>query len=173
MGTKLPDKPLLTPPALAFLEGILTPESCVFEWGSGGSTVWLAGLVGELVSVEHNKNWFRLVNEALKADGLDARLWRLPPHRITEPMQTYPDNYWDVVLVDGLDSERCDCVEVARRKVRDGGWLMLDDSQWRKLRPAVRMMRGWRRQDERGRMRWGPHPGRKKMATFWQKGGGR
>ncbi|HKO93603.1 MAG TPA: hypothetical protein VJU61_20760, partial [Polyangiaceae bacterium] len=36
----------------------LRPHLRVFEWGSGGSTLFLARRVAELVSVEHDAEWY-------------------------------------------------------------------------------------------------------------------
>jgi hypothetical protein len=31
----------------------------IFEYGSGGSTTWWANLVSQVVSVEHDREWFQ------------------------------------------------------------------------------------------------------------------
>ena len=47
--------PYVTFRAMEWLEGYLTPEVSVFEYGSGGSTVYLAKRVKTVVSVEHDR----------------------------------------------------------------------------------------------------------------------
>lgn len=49
------DAPFMTPEEIAFLEKGLTPQSRVWEWGSGGSTLWLAKRVQRVTTVEHQK----------------------------------------------------------------------------------------------------------------------
>lgn len=58
-----PDKPWLTPGAVAFLDGHLTPEMAGLEFGSGRSTAWFARKLARLVSVEHHEEWFKIVRD--------------------------------------------------------------------------------------------------------------
>lgn len=167
---RLLDKPLLTPEALNYLSGLLTPATSVFEWGSGASTIWLAQRVAEVVSVEHNENWHSLVVEALFDRGLEAQVWLLPREKLHRAALDYKPETFDVVLVDGYDAERVNCVRAGRNLVKPGGWLMLDDSQWKRLEKVCQEMWEWgARYNVWGRMDWGPHIGRRKRATFWRK----
>src|SRR5262245_16177519 len=56
--------------AIDFLEGFLKPNMAVFEYGSGGSTVFFARRVKSVLSVEDNSQWFEWVSRRLRADGL-------------------------------------------------------------------------------------------------------
>ncbi len=49
--------PFMTADEIAFLERNLTPTDRVFEWGSGGSTLWLAKRVRGVTSVEHAQDY--------------------------------------------------------------------------------------------------------------------
>jgi hypothetical protein len=49
--------PWITYPALKVLDRIVRPGYRVFEYGSGSSSIWWRGRVGELVSVEHDPSW--------------------------------------------------------------------------------------------------------------------
>lgn len=49
--------PYITYPALRQLRRIIRPEFRVFEYGSGGSSLWWAGQVREVISVEHDAGW--------------------------------------------------------------------------------------------------------------------
>ena len=53
--------PWLTFGAIRFLDGWLKPGMRVFEYGCGGSTIFLAARVKEVVSVEHDEGWARRV----------------------------------------------------------------------------------------------------------------
>ena len=44
----------------------LNKQKNVFEWGSGGSSVFLAQLVNSIVSVENNPKWTELVKSTLQ-----------------------------------------------------------------------------------------------------------
>lgn len=57
--------PWLTFKAKAWLESYLKPNMSVFEYGSGGSTIFLSKKVSKLISIEHDKNWYTEVSRAL------------------------------------------------------------------------------------------------------------
>lgn len=59
--------PWLTFGAIQFIEKITRPDMVVFEYGSGGSTLFWADRVSKVVSVEHNREWYdRMSNEFRK-----------------------------------------------------------------------------------------------------------
>lgn len=51
--------PQITNGALDWLNSFLTPDSLVFEWGSGGSTLYIAKRVKKIISIEHNPQWWK------------------------------------------------------------------------------------------------------------------
>lgn len=61
--------PWVTFDCQAWLERWLAPTMRVFEWGSGGSTLFLACRVRELVTIEHDERWASRVRERLDADA--------------------------------------------------------------------------------------------------------
>src|SRR5262249_26106778 len=61
-------------PAIEFLETLLTPDAKVFEFGSGGSTIFFAARVCELVTVEHDADWLSRAAAALSPG--ERRKWR-------------------------------------------------------------------------------------------------
>jgi hypothetical protein len=127
----------------------------VFEYGSGGSTLfWLRWKV-ELVSIEHDTAWFDVVKGKLPIGAkVDYRLVPADPFAeenvgkdpadplayvsSDEPFrgQTfrgyatqidgYPDAHFDLVIVDGR--ARPSCLWHAAPKVRPGGLLVLDNA---------------------------------------------
>lgn len=123
-----PGRPWLTQPAIAFLMTWLKPDMTGFEWGSGKSTLWLARRCAKLVSVEDDSEWFARVRHKVERLGVDYCL--IPTSagcdeyagRIAE----YPDGHFDFILVDGSCRDRC--VELASRKVRKGGIVVLDNA---------------------------------------------
>ena len=148
--------PWMTFPAIRWLRARLTPSMRVFEWGSGGSTVFLAGLVESVISVEHDKTWFEIVSDRVAKEGLlSIRLHHVPPtpleewgglpkdaalYQSSEPglehavfydyvrsILAHPDEVFDIILVDGR--ARIGCLSVAARKVRPGGVILLDNSE--------------------------------------------
>jgi hypothetical protein len=125
----------------------------VFEYGSGGSTIYWRQRGARVTSVEHDPIWYRRMRDHHPPnDGLDYRLVQ-PEHigpRTVDPsdpdgyssadekfsehsfarycrqIDEFPDNAFDVVLIDGR--ARPSCIKHAHRKVRTGGLLILDNA---------------------------------------------
>ena len=53
------EQPWITIPARHFLQKTLTPDFRVLEFGAGGSTLFFAKRVKELVTVEHQPEWLQ------------------------------------------------------------------------------------------------------------------
>lgn len=49
---------------IELLDSHVGPTHRVLEWGSGGSTIWLAKRVGELHSIENDSEWYQAVVKA-------------------------------------------------------------------------------------------------------------
>lgn len=165
--------PFITYSAAAWLEQYLDKTKKVFEYGSGGSTMWLASRVGYLHSIEHNQDWANIVTEKLQAAKYDhCRLTYAPSADITTPVKyelgsntthgtdhkdfseyvqaidQYEDGYFDLVIVDGR--ARISCIKQALSKVKKGGYIMLDDSQRPRYTPAFEYLSQYKHQDFRG-----------------------
>lgn len=146
--------PWITFDAIGYLEEHLFPWAKVFEYGSGGSTLFWLNHGAECVSVEHNLDWYKLMHHHLKGrDRIDYRLVLPEPadenkdQDIADPnlylsrdilfrgfnfrnyvcqINHFPDNFFDIVLIDGR--ARPSCIKHAYKKVRIGGLLVLDNS---------------------------------------------
>lgn len=129
--------------ATKFLE-TLDLQQC-FEWGSGGSTLWLAKRCQYLVSVEHNPE--RMLS-SLPANV--ETLFRTPapgeigadpanPEHYKSGSTEYGNVNWkryvqaidaygefDLILVDG--AARASCIAHAVPHVKPGGWLVIDNT---------------------------------------------
>ncbi|HLP36084.1 hypothetical protein [Lacibacter sp.] len=148
--------PWLVFDAIDFLSNWLRKDMVVFEYGSGGSSLFISDRVNKLYSVEHNEQWFGNVSDAIKTEGIqniDLRLYR-PVVKINDPkvdcsdpknyiscmgefkdlnFETYvksiaafPDNYFDLIIVDGR--ARPSCIQHAMPKVKTGGVLLVDNA---------------------------------------------
>jgi hypothetical protein len=53
--------PWLSMPFNSFIEGRLTKNMNIFEFGCGNSTLYYASRVNKVTSVEHDKEWFDLI----------------------------------------------------------------------------------------------------------------
>lgn len=84
------EQPWLTYDAIALLTRILKdrPYARVFEYGSGGSTLFFARRAAEVVSVEHDPKWAETVFSRLTATGIEnVHYSHIPPDA---PIETLP-----------------------------------------------------------------------------------
>ena len=159
---------------IRWLDAYLRPDMTVFEYGPGGSTIFMARRVRRVVSIEHDPLWFDRVQHFLADERItncDVRLVlakkqpsvaAIPygpssytsqtPHArglnfeaYVRSIDEHPDHSFDLVIVDGY--ARFSCVAHAVRKVRPGGYLLFDDSDWKKYREAVAYLDGHPRTD--------------------------
>jgi predicted O-methyltransferase YrrM len=147
---RTPERPWIVPAAVGWLRRRIRSGWSVLELGSGRSTVWFARRAGRVVSFEDNEYWFPRTRERLEETGLrnvDLRL-RSVEHFPRE-VASLPDDGFDLVVVDFLEAPtvtRIDCLELAMKKVRPGGYLLLDDSDRPGYAEAYELLAGW---DER------------------------
>jgi len=149
--------PWLSYDAIEFLAARVARGWRVFEYGSGGSTLFWLERGAEVVSVEHDPQWYaQLQQYAIQYPALEYRLI-LPEagdicgpqsissisdpccyqssnvqfagmnfRRYASQIDEFPDQHFDVVIVDGRASPSCLMHSVAKVKV--GGLLVLDNA---------------------------------------------
>jgi hypothetical protein len=127
---RCPDAPWLTQAAIEFLASWLRPSHQGLEWGSGRSTFWFARRINRLVSVEHDTNYYWKVSAELRRGGLSKVDYRYCPEESTyvAVVERLPPLSLDFVLVDGIARDRCALAALTRLK--PGGLLILDNSNW-------------------------------------------
>ena len=149
--------PLMSSSATRWLDSNLSRSDRVFEYGSGGSTLFLHDRVGELISVEHAPDWYRIVESLLmlKYSERHSVLLREPQIGTPDPdgrvaqdfrdyigvIDQYEDEYFDLVIVDGR--ARPECVSHGVPKVKPGGFLLLDDADRPQYQNAIKRLDGW------------------------------
>lgn len=132
--------------AIDFLEDFVTSRMKVFEYGSGGSTLFFARRAGSVLSVEDNPNWQELVTQKLADNQLENATILLRPFDFKNPVgfetsdyfTALPDEKFDIIVVDGSEEwtqVRPVCFRRAEERVNPGGIIVVDDS-WRY--PALR-----------------------------------
>lgn len=171
--------------AINFLREYVGPETTVFEYGSGGSTIFIGNQGATVVSVEHDEGWSRVVSERLEELGIEKVDQRcISPERsrgdgYTSPVREYrgksfreyvhsidefPDRSFDLVIVDGR--ARNDCVRVALPKIRQGGVLLLDNSDRGRYRPALDLLAKYPGRTFRGLNPYQLDPGESRIWTI-------
>lgn len=180
------EAPWITFAARRTLDRLVQPSWSVFEYGTGGSTLYFARRAARVVSVEHDRAWLAQVEAALRKAGTAGRaqLLLVPPEEegsgdpadpaafvssspdfagrgfraYAQAIDAFPAASFDLVSIDGR--ARPACVRAAIPKLKRGGLLLLDDAERPHYRNALRLFRGWERQGG-----FGPGP---YLRAFWQ-----
>jgi hypothetical protein len=137
------------------LSRLVRPGFRIFEYGSGGSTVFFSRRAGQVYSVEHDPEWFAKVGSFLKRENLSCTTWlKEPSPNRSSPNSTeishsfastakefaglsfedyaksidiFADEYFDLILLDGR--ARPGCYAVSLRKLKPGGTIVLDNAE--------------------------------------------
>lgn len=174
--------PWVTFEAREWLESFLTKDMKVFEWGSGGSTLFIAKRVKTLISIEDNPEWYKKIGRLIKEKELNCQYILKEPRpgndyfssspeykglsfkRYCQAINSYPDDFFDLVLVDGR--ARNFCVSHAIKKIRPEGFLFLDDSQRPRYAREIELLKDWKRRDFQGPQ---PYVRNFYKISIWQK----
>lgn len=136
--------------AIHFLDSFVSQSMNVFEYGSGGSTIYFAGRAASIISTEDNKEWLERVQIRLAANGAANVTLQHRPfdfHRAehfeqSEYLCSIPDRAFDVIIVDGTEESipvRPACFYHAESRIAEGGIIVVDDSwRYRELRSRNR-----------------------------------
>jgi len=151
--------------AVDFVAERIQSDWRVFEWGSGGSTLWFGQRAGSVVTVEHDPNWCAKTRTELGQYGIDNVLLVCEDYLPVYACEIYDYDPFDLVSVDGRS--RCHCLQQSPDKVKPGGYLVLDNSERAEYQDAMRILAGWERHDfnkpdgEPGYREW--------RTTIWRK----
>jgi len=155
----------------------------VFEWGSGGSTVWLTGKGAEVIAIECKAEWQHLVQDrspdadvrfipgadtgSLRSEAQFSEFADYKPFfdDYVAAIDGFADDTFDLIVIDGIS--RCHCAERAAEKVRPNGIVVLDDTQWDFFAPAFVTFQGWETTRFRGFKR--PFPSGIYETTFFHR----
>lgn len=139
--------------AIDAVAAFCTSQKRVFEYGTGGSTVFLASRCSHVTCVEDDPTWLDQVVTELRLRGLNNFRIELSRFDFRTPVGFESSAYlralsgseYDIVVVDGQDmtfKERLVCFRHAEALIRPGGLIVVDDS-WRypELREANKARR--------------------------------
>lgn len=98
--------PWITYPAIEFLTPRVDAGMSVFEYGCGASTLWWAGRVREVVSVEHDRVWYEKLSPRMPAN---VTLRHVPLGGVDDYPRAVAEyhNRFHLVVLDGRDRVRC------------------------------------------------------------------
>lgn len=129
-----------------FLENRKSPR--VLELGSGWSTIWFAHMA-QVLSLEHSEDWYREVARAYEEEvGFVPNLILTEPCNFPRIMQQMRREYYDLIYVDCIDEVRGACTFASIPLLRQGGWLVLDDTHWDLWRQILLNLRNYGFRDE-------------------------
>jgi hypothetical protein len=131
--------PWYTYPAIEFLQQLDFSQKTVFEYGSGMSTLYWAARAARVVSVEDDEQWFHQVKSLAPANV--ELIFEPDLSKFADTIHRHGDHY-DVIVVDGpaRGRTRLKCSRAAIDHLREGGLVILDNSDW--LPESARLLRG-------------------------------
>ena len=127
--------------AIDFLKEYLHPQMIGFEYGSGGSTLFLSRRIKFLYSVEDNPQWFERVSQKLNEKKVTNVNIQLRPFDFKNPvgfeesgyLKSMPKQPLDIIVIDSSEEwthVRPTCFQYAEEHIQPGGIIVVDDS-WR------------------------------------------
>lgn len=129
----------------------------VFEYGSGGSTLFWASRVSSVISVEHDRDWYQKLRPQLSSvedthvlyllaepdpdPAFDKKSYLVPDdyishdqhyvgkffERYARTIDMYAEGYFDIIVVDGR--ARPSCIKHAISRLKKGGLLVVDNTE--------------------------------------------
>lgn len=117
--------PWYTYPAIEYLIQFEFKDKRVFEYGCGNSSLFWASRAQSVTSVESDKEWFEIVEtKQLKNQEL---LFRTTQAEYVQAIEEKNEDY-DAIIIDG--KWRYYCAVNAVDKLKDDGFIILDNSDW-------------------------------------------
>lgn len=143
--------PWMTYSFIFFLKNRLRKDMVVLEYGSGNSTFFLSKLVKQVVSIEHNKDWYNFLNNKIPAN---VKVY------LQENLEDYVEHpnkiniKFDVIIVDGV--ERNKVLEISPKILLPNGVIILDNSNRKEYSKGINFIldKGYKKIDF-----WGMIPG--------------
>lgn len=117
--------PWYTYPAIEYLKQFDFIDKTVFEYGSGNSSLFWAKRAKEVISVEDSKEWLDIVSER-KSSNQHIVLMEDKNNYISYIIKLNKE--FDIIVIDG--KYRIHCARNAVKCLKDGGMIILDNSDW-------------------------------------------
>ena len=134
---------------VAFLEERLRRDHSLFEFGSGNSTRFFAELVGRVVSVESDPEWYHRVSGDIPSN---VKVVLCSPFDEQKYLQVLRDQQakFDLIVIDAKAREAC--LGESPTWLTERGVVLLDDAARAAYQPAIGEMlsRGFRKLDFEG-----------------------
>lgn len=146
----LDDSPWLQPGAIEVMDKFLASRQnpWVFEWGAGGSTIWLAKHAQRVTSVEHNLEWFNRVADVLR----EKEMQNVEQILINEKSPYYSGVVHlgaCLFLVDGIQRNECmiSAMECLLVNLMPGILVVDNTERSEEYAAGLTLLKDWKRQD--------------------------
>lgn len=121
-----------------FVIGRLNSEMSVLEFGSGGSTVWLSQRVKQVVSIENDLNWSKIVKSFIPENV--QIIETLTPEYLKKEDLPDQEQQFDVLIIDSL-AHRINCAKAGLPFLKLEGvviWDNTDGSDWPEINKLMK-----------------------------------
>jgi precorrin-6B methylase 2 len=120
--------PFIVLDAIKRLGGIVRPGMNVLEIGGGNSTLWFLNQGCQVTTFDHDSAWAKSIEQA--ANGNERlQITVAMGDEAVKLVDGLPDQSFDLALVDSTGHiPAADCIPSVRKKLKKGGWLILDNS---------------------------------------------
>ena len=116
--------PLYTYPCYEYLRSMDWNGAKVFEYGCGYSTLWWSSQGANIYGVESEQEWANKINPYGKLKNISVET---NEKEYVASIRKHKTKF-DVIIIDGL--ARYDCVSPAIDTLKNGGIIILDNSDW-------------------------------------------
>lgn len=117
--------PWYTYPAIEYLQQYDFSKCDVFEFGSGNSSKFWSVRAHTVTSVEFDPHWYERGIQELSSN--QTLLLKTEKERYANAIHDH-DSFYDVVVIDGR--YRYNCAIEALERIKNGGIIILDNSDW-------------------------------------------
>lgn len=117
--------PWYTYPAIEFIQQLDWKEKAIFEFGCGNSTLFWAGLAKSVTAIESDPVWHEKISSKMPAH---VQLVLEPDLKAYVAAIEKFETPFDVIIVDGM--KRLAAAQCARPLLKEGGVMILDNSDW-------------------------------------------
>ena len=121
--------PWISYPAIEFLNQFNLKNIKVLEYGSGNSTIYFSKKVKYIVSIEHNKKYFKKNFEKVKK--LNNTKLLLKNNKLDYCAQPIKFLNSEIIIIDGIFRKECIKYIISnKKKIKNNIIIIIDNSNW-------------------------------------------
>ncbi len=136
INSELKPLPWYTYPCIEFIENKLNENFRVFEFGSGNSTLWFSERVLEVVTIENSADWFSYLQEKISTN-VELQLIE-DENKYASKILDYPEEYFDVIVIDGINRNKC--AEYSTKRLKANGLIIFDNTDNRSYDEGINLL---------------------------------